>query len=102
MIFRSAIWFVLALFIYFNGAHLGHEYKHIADFDSQTHEHENDSHHNKECDECSVFNQLSNIYAHENYLLDEKISNTDSSIYTRNHNTLFTQNLFIRGPPANS
>ena len=102
MILRSAFWFVLALFIFFNGAHLVHEYKHIADLDSQIHEHENDSYHNKECDDCNVFKQLSNIYAHENYLFDEKISNADLSIYLRNHNFLFIKNLFIRGPPTSS
>jgi len=102
MISRSVIWFVLALFIYLNGAHLGHEYKHIADLDLQTHEHENDSHHNKECDDCNVFKQLSSIYAHENYLFDEKISNADLSTYLRNHNLLLTKYLFIRGPPTSS
>ena len=102
MIFRNAIWFVLALFIFLNGAHLGHEYKHIADLDLQIHKHENDSHHNKECDNCNVLKQLSNIYVHENYLFDEKIFNADLSIYLRNHNFLFTKNLFIRGPPTSS
>ena len=102
MFLRKTIWFVLSLFIFFNGAHLGHEYKHIADLDSQVHEHENDSHINKQCDDCNLFNQLSNVHAHENYLLDKKISNTDLSIYLRNHNFLLTKNLFIRGPPTSS
>ena len=81
MFLRNTIWFALSLFIFFNGAYLGHEYKHIADLDldSQVHEHENDSHINKECDDCNVFNQLSNIHAHENYLRDKKISNTAGS-----------------------
>ena len=102
MIFRSAFWFLLALFIYFNGAHLVHEYKHIADLDSQIHEHEHDSHHSNECDDCNVFKQLSNIYAYENYTLNQKVSSIDFSIYLRNLNSLSTKNLFIRGPPTYS
>ena len=102
MFLRRTIWFILTLFIFFNGANLSHEYKHIADLDSQIHEHEHDSHHNNECDDCNVFKQLSNIYAYENYELNLKVSSIDLSIYLRNLNSLSTKNLFIRGPPTNS